>query len=182
MVFVDDGSTDGSMAVLIATPRRDDERRRRPPPPELRQGGRAAGRIPRGSRRRRRDDRRRPPGRPGRDPEAARQARRGLRPRVGLEDAAERPVPPTALLALVQLGDRRRLRRPAARRQLRPEGVPRGGARGDAPVRRAPSLHPGARRLSRLPGRRDPGESPCASARTLALRARSGTCAASSTS
>ena len=47
----------------------------------------------------RRDDRRRPPGRPGRDPAPARQARRGLRPRLGLEDEAARPDHAQAPLA-----------------------------------------------------------------------------------
>ncbi len=79
--------------MLVAPSRRDAERRRGPPPPELRQGCGASGRIPRSARRLRRDDRCRPPGRSRRDPEDAREARRGLRPRLRLEDATERPVP-----------------------------------------------------------------------------------------
>ena len=48
----------------------------------------------RGDGRHRRDDRRRPAGRPRRDPAAAREARRGVRPRLGLEDEPPRPVHP----------------------------------------------------------------------------------------
>ncbi len=118
-----------------------------------------------------RDHRRRPAGRPVRDPRPARQARRGLRPRLRLEDAAQRPVPPAALLPRVQLDDRADLRRAPPRRQLRPQGVSRRGARGHAPVRRAPPVHPGARLVPGLPGRGDPREPPRTPARPLPLRA-----------
>ncbi len=91
-VFVDDGSTDGTFAALTRLHAAQRQRPRRPPAPQLRQGGRARGRLRAGRGRRHRHDRRRPPGRPGRDPAAARQARRGLRPRLRLEDAAPRPA------------------------------------------------------------------------------------------
>ena len=91
-VFVDDGSTDGTFAALTRLHAAQRQRPRRPPAPQLRQGGRARRRLRAGRGRRRRHDRRRPPGRPGRDPAAARQARRGLRPRLaaGRRSAATR--------------------------------------------------------------------------------------------
>ena len=64
------------------------------------------------------------------------------------------------------------LGRHAARHQLRAEGVPRRGAAGHASVRGAAPLHPGARRLPRIPDRGDPGEPPRAPARTVSLRSR----------
>ena len=50
----------------------------------------------------------------------------------------------------------------AARPQLRAEGLPRGRREGDANLRRAPSLHPGAGALPRLSRRRAAGEPPSA--------------------
>ena len=85
---MDDGSTDGSFAALTRLHAAARERPRRPPPPQLRQGGGARGGFRAGRGRRRRHDRRRPAGRPGRDPAAPGQARRGLRPGQRLEDAA----------------------------------------------------------------------------------------------
>ena len=86
--------------------------------------------------------------------EAAREARRGLRPRLGLEEEAKRPVDAAYPLARLQLVHRLRLRRAAPRRQLRAEGLSGGSAARDAHLRRAPSLHPGSRLLPWLPYRR----------------------------
>ena len=82
------------------------------------------------------------------------------------------PFDATPLLAAVQLVDRGRFRRPSPRRELRPEGVSRGGAAGDAPLRRASSLHPRPGVLPRLPHCRDPGQPPRAPARPFSVRAR----------
>ena len=98
-----------------------------------------------------------------------------------LEVEAERSVDEATALARLQLGDRGRLRGPPPRRELRPEGVQGRGPARHADLRRAPPLHPRPRLVSRLPGRRDPREPPRAAARTLAVRARSGTSVASST-
>ena len=91
------------------------------------------------------------------------------------------PLRATALLAHVQLGDRRRVRRAAPRRQLRAEGVPRGGAAGNAPLRRAAPLHPRPRR--RTAGSASPRSRSTTGRASTAARAtgRSATCAASST-
>ena len=59
-------------------------------------------------------------------PGAARQARRGLRPRVGLEASSASDAPaPAAGLGPLQPGDRAHQRRRAPRPQLRPQGLPR---------------------------------------------------------
>ena len=172
VIFVDDGSSDGSMSVLT---RLHDELPNVVVVHLRRNFGKAAA-LQAGFLEARgdvdRDHRRRPPRRPGRDPEAPRQARRGLRPRLGLEDASQRPAPQAAVLPRLQLGDGRRLRHPPARRELRPEGVPRRGAAGHAPLRGAPPLHPDPRRIPRLPRRGDPRQPPPAPARPLAVRAR----------
>ena len=67
-IFVDDGSRDGSWAVLAELAGRDPRVPRDPVSAQLRQGGRPDGRVPGRSRRPRLHARRRPPGRPGRDP------------------------------------------------------------------------------------------------------------------
>ena len=152
--------------------RRPRQRPRRPAAPELRQGRRARHRLRRGRGRHHRHDRRRPAGRPGRDPAAAREARRGLRPRLGLEDEAARPAHAAHPVEDLQLGHGPGLGGAPARHELRAQGLPRGGRPGHAAVRRAPPLHPGARPLSRLPHRRAAREPPPAGARPLALRRR----------
>ena len=157
------------------------QRPRRPPAAQLRQVRRARGRLRAGARRRRRDDRRRPPGRPGRDPAPAREARRGLRPRLRLEDAAARPAGAPRPLARSSTGDGRVS---GVRLHDVNCGLKAYRARGRArapDLRRAAPLHPGARALPRLPRRRAAGQPPPARARALALRRRALRCAASST-
>src|SRR5581483_5103942 len=123
-------------------------------------------------RRRDRHDRWRPAGRPGRDPAPAREARRGLRPRLRLEGAAARPAAPPAPVPRLQHGHALDFGRPAARHELRPEGLPRRGRPRPPALRRAPSLHPGARPPPRVPDRRAAGQPPTPRARPLPLRAR----------
>ena len=90
----------------------------------------------------------------------------------GWKTESARPAAPPGALAGLQRGHRLGLRRPPARHELRPEGLPRrGGARPPA-LRRAAPVHPGAGAQSRLPGRRAAGQPPPARARPLALRAR----------
>ena len=55
---------------------------------------------------------------------------------------------------------RRRLRRPAPRHELRPQGLPRASRPRAAALRRAAPLHAGARLPARLPHRRDAGQPP----------------------
>ena len=133
-----------------AAAQRPRERPRRPPPAQLRQSRRARRRFRERRGRRRRHDRRRSSGRPRGDPAPAREAGRGLRPRLRLEDPPPRPAQPAHSLEDLQLGDRARVRPATARPQLRAEGVSRRGREGTEAVRRAPPLHPGARPLSRL--------------------------------
>ena len=106
-VYVDDGSTDGSFAALTRLHARADNvqvvRLRR----NFGKAAALAAGFAQAARRRRRDDRRRPPGRSRRDPAPARQARRGLRPRLRLEDAAPRPA--AAAHPVEDLQPRRRL-------------------------------------------------------------------------
>ena len=148
------------------------ERAGRAPATAVRQGGGARGRLLGRRRRGGRDDRRRPPGRPCRDPEPPREARRRLRPRLRLEAQPARPAQPPHRLSDLQPGDGARHRRPAARHELRPEGVPRRGAAERPALRRAPSLRAGARAPSRLQHRRDSRQPPAARKRPLPLRAR----------
>ena len=170
VVFVDDGSTDGTFAALTRLHAAHERSARRPPAAQLRQVGGAAGRLRGSAGGHRRHDRRRPPGRSGGDPAPAREARRGLRPRLGLEDQAARP----ALAARCSRGSstpsRAALRAAPARPQLRAEGVPRRGRARPSHLRRAAPLHPRARALPRLSRRRAAGEPPAARARALALR------------
>ena len=66
-IFVDDGSRDGSWAVLTALARRDPRSACDPVSAQLRQGGGPHGRLPGRSGRPGLHARRRPSGRPGRD-------------------------------------------------------------------------------------------------------------------
>ena len=93
VVFVDDGSTDASMSVLS---RLHDEVSNVVVVHLRRNFGKAAALqagVPRGTRRRRRHHRRRSPGRPGRDPEAPRQARRGFDLVSGWKTRRNDPLP-----------------------------------------------------------------------------------------
>ena len=115
VVFVDDGSTDGSFAALTRLhDARDNVRVIR-----LRRNFGKATALAAGFAHAegddRRHDRRRPPGRPGRDPAATREARRGIRPRHGLEGPPARPDQPPGALEDLQLGHRPRLRTAPAR-------------------------------------------------------------------
>ena len=100
IVYVDDGSTDGTFAVLERAPRGRRPRARGPLQAELRPASRdARGAVP-GARRDRRDDGRRPPEPAGGHPEARRGDRRRLRRRERAARGAQRllgpdaPVPP----------------------------------------------------------------------------------------
>ena len=94
VVFVDDGSTDGTFAALTRLHAAHDDVR----VVRLRRNFGKAAALQAGFAEAqgddRRHDRRRPAGRPRRDPAPARQARRGLRPRLRLEDEAARPAQP----------------------------------------------------------------------------------------
>ena len=129
IVFVDDGSTDRS-GRSSARSRASAPDRGGPLPTQLRQGGRAERRFRRGDGADHHHDGRRPAGRPGRTPQAARQARpqrrgRGVRRRERLEGRPPGPVAQTVALARVQLAGQPPDEGPAARPQLRPQGVPR---------------------------------------------------------
>ena len=82
--------------------------------------------------------------------------------------------PITRRVPVEDLQRRRRqgLRRAPARHELRPQGLPGGGRGGDAAVRRAAPLHPGARPLPRLPRHRAARQPSATRARALELRRR----------
>src|SRR5581483_11475040 len=90
----------------------------------------------------------------------------------GLEGAPARPAAPPAPVPRVQHRHPMDLGRPAARHELRAEGLPRRGRPRPPPVRRAPPLHTRARPPPRLPDRRAAGQPPAPRARTIPLRAR----------
>ena len=172
VVFVDDGSTDGTFARAEPAARLHDNVRGRPAAAQLREGRGARRRFRGVGRRDRRHDRRRSPGRSGRDSTAAREAGRGLRSRLGLEGSPSRPAVPADALADLQRGRRADVGRPAARHELRAEGLPGRGRARVAALRRAAPVHPGARPLPGLSHRRDAGQPPAARARPLPLRRR----------
>ncbi len=152
--------------------RRPRQRPRRAVAEELRQGRSPRRRVRRGNGRDRCDNRRRPPGRSNRDPPPARQARRGLRPRLRLEDEAARPAFSPAAFEALQRRRRQGFRRPPARHELRAQGVPCGGRRGHAPLRGAAPIHPGARALPRVSHRGTARQPSATRARPLELRRR----------
>ena len=154
IVFVDDGSTDGSFAGDAGAGGEPRRRARRQAAPQLRQGRRTLARVRGVPRRRRRHAGRRPPGRPRRDPAARLASGRRLRPRVGLEAEPPGPAEQDTAVAALQLDGAADVGSPAARLQLRPQGIPPGG-RGHHPrLRRAAPLHPGRRGAGRVPRHR----------------------------
>ena len=97
-----------------------------PVPPQLRQGRRADGRVPgRGQGDDRLHARRRPPGRPRRDPPVPRQARTGASTSSAAGSDAARPLAQGLPEPRLQPDGQRPDRLPAARPQLRVQGVPR---------------------------------------------------------
>jgi hypothetical protein len=146
VVFVDDGSTDGSWDVIAELSAKHPEVRG----VKFRRNFGKAAALAAGFKEARggvgHHPRRRPAGRPARDPAlpgvAAGRVRRGQR----LEAEAARPVAQGLAEPGVQLAGRVGDRGAIARPQLRHEGVPRRGVpRGEA-LRRVAPLHPGAGR------------------------------------
>ena len=126
IIYVDDGSKDGSFGLLKRLAERASRSRRHPVPPQLRADGGAGGRPRSVARRRRHLHGRRSPERPGRDPAPAPDDGRGrLRRRQRLaQEPAGRRDQPQAALADGELADLEGQRRPAARLRLHAQGVP----------------------------------------------------------
>ena len=90
----------------------------------------------------------------------------------------QRSVRPALRLADLQRRHAARHRREAARHELRAQGVPRGGVRERAALRRTPPIRAGARAPSRLQGHGDPRQPPAAVERPARASGSSATCAA----
>ena len=175
VIFVDDGSTGRQLrgrSKRLA--RRDAERARSCG------CGATSARPPRsrpGSSTRRGDvdhhARRRPPGRPRRDPDDAREARRGLRPRQRLEGAAAAIRWHRRCLSQIFNGRHRAaLAACAARPQLRPQSVSRRGRRRACASTASCTASSRCWRRRGFRVRRDGGQPPSARARALEIRAR----------
>src|SRR2546422_5112922 len=124
-------------------------------PAELRQVGRALGRLRSRAGTRDRHDGRRSARRFRGDRPSDPEARRGLRPRFGVEAESPGPDHEDGPLQALQRGDLVDDRGPAPRHELRPQSLSRGGREDDPPSRGAPSVHSGARALERIPRGRD---------------------------
>ena len=154
VLYVDDGSTDGTFASLQRHPRRRRAGARGAAEAKLRPASRDARGTLAGSRGDRRDDGRRP-AEPARGRAAARRGRRGgLRRRERTTRRAPRLVGAHRAVADDQrhaapLHGRRHLRL-----RLRVQRVPARGGRADARRDRAAEVHEGARPLGRRLGRR----------------------------
>ena len=158
IVFVDDGSQDGTFELLreVSTQRRPHPRR--PTEPELRTDRSPPGRLLTGSGLHRRDHGRRSSERSPGHPKPRRQDRRGVRRRLGL---AARPQGPThhpqdtfleRQLAVEPLDWRA-----AARQRLRAQGLPQIGPGQRGPLLRHAPLHSHPSGQQGSPGRRSRG-------------------------
>ena len=176
VVFIDDGSKDGSWEVDLR------------PGAALRLGARRASSGATSARRRRcrRGSRRRgatssspstptcrttPPRSRASSRRSSRAARtRPARRRLRLEARSARPLAQGLAEPGLQPHGQLAHRRPPARPQLRHEGVPRRGLPRDPPLRRAAPLHPGPRGGARLPRRRDRDQPPAPALRRVQVR------------
>ena len=147
IVFINDGSRDGSDLQARRARRPRPRVQRHPLPPQLRQVARARGRVRAGPRRDRPDPRRRPPGRPGDDP-PVRRARidAGADLVSGWKKRRNDPIGKTCALEGVQLAGPPAQRHPAQGLQLRVQGLPDRVHPRALGLRRVPPVLAGARR------------------------------------
>ena len=135
IVFVDDGSTDGTFGRIEAPPRRRPARPRRALQAQLRPAPGDARRLPARPRRRDRDDGRRPPERARGHPAARRGGRGGGRRRERPARRAARLVGPDAAVAHDQRDAAPVHRRADLRLRLRVQRLPAERGRADARAR-----------------------------------------------
>ena len=160
ILFVDDGSTDGSAALMDRLFDSDTRVRILRFRRNFGKAAALAAGFCLGEGRNHRHPGRGPAGPARGDPPFPRENCRGGRPRVRVEVSPPRPDRTAAGLAMLQPGDPAGVRRAAPRHELRLQGVSaRGGAEPEA-LRRAAPLHPPHRPQPRLPHRRTEGH-PC---------------------
>ncbi len=170
MIFVDDGSTDGSWEVIQRLAAEDPRvrgirfRRNFGKAAALSAGFRAArGELVMTLDADLQDD-------PREIPRFLAEMEDGLDVVSGWKKVRHDPWHKVLPLARLQLAGQLADRRPAARPQLRHEVLPPRGLRRGAALRRAAPLRPGAGRCPRLPRRRDRDQPPAAQVRPLEVR------------
>ncbi len=149
-IFVDDGSRDGSWAVLAGLARRDPRVRAIRFRRNFGKAAALTAGLPGGAGRAGLHARRRSPGRPGRDPALPGGTRPGFRRRQRLEENAARPLAQGLSQPRVQLDGQPPDGLPPARPQLRVQGLPPPGPARGRHLRRAAPLRAGAGARPRL--------------------------------